>query len=74
MSRDSRLIHTHLLHLREHLAEHNAEIEARVAAAHAELDAKHAAPARDTHQPVAFELPQPPPSSKDDETADRPGA
>lgn len=74
MSRDSRLIHTHLLHLREHLTAHNEEISERAAAATAAVRARQDAPARDTHGPVAFELPARPTVNPGKDTTAEPGS
>lgn len=59
MSRDSRLIRSHLHQLALHLEAHNAEIEAAAERAHAELDAKRGA-AADAVEPHTLQLPDRP--------------
>lgn len=53
MSRDAKLVHTHLFELREHLTGQHELIEHLAAGAHAELDAKRTirpAPAAPVHE------------------------
>ena len=67
MSRDSRLIHTHLHALREHLNAHQAAIETAGGQIHQELTERRTQPPTSSEEPVRLQLPEladhgPPPS------------
>ena len=65
MSRDSRLLHSHLRALQEHLNAGQDQISETAGQVHAELDAQRSAPMPEEYAPPVFELPSMPPAPVD---------